>query len=541
MRLLVKQRLTIVMSIILALVLVACDSVNIGGVSEERTVRIVSGSENRTLEPIIQEWANQNNYAVEITYEGSLDIARRLRTGSVPFDGVWPANRLWLDYGDINNVTRHDESILRSPVVFGVKRSVADRLGWINNDNITMADILEATESGEIRFMMTSATQSNSGASFYFGALNAFAGNPDVISSEDLNNADVQDQIERILGTVNRSSGSSGFLADLFLQEYNRFDAMVNYEALIIETNQELLTQGREPLYAIYPVDGLAIADSPLAYVERNLEGKEEAFLALQEFLLSEEAQEQLLQAGRRTSNLGIQLDTADTQVFRPEWGIDVNRIIQPIRFPNSDTIGEALELYQTTFRRPSCTAYVLDFSGSMASNGESELKAAMRTLLDQNLASEYLLQGHPNDLSMVVLFSDFIRNQGQIDDWTVIGNDEADLRSLYLQIERQDAGGGTDIFSSTLFAMEELAEASADRNCLPAVIVMSDGQDGGGQLARLQRYIDGTENDVPVFFITFGDADPDQLRPISEQTFGRIFDGSDDLIEAFRSAKGYN
>lgn len=529
------------MSIILALVLVACDSVNIGGVSEERTVRIVSGSENRTLEPIIQEWANQNNYAVEITYEGSLDIARRLRTGSVPFDGVWPANRLWLDYGDINNVTRHDESILRSPVVFGVKRSVADRLGWINNDNITMADILEATESGEIRFMMTSATQSNSGASFYFGALNAFAGNPDVISSEDLNNADVQDQIERILGTVNRSSGSSGFLADLFLQEYNRFDAMVNYEALIIETNQELLTQGREPLYAIYPVDGLAIADSPLAYVERNLEGKEEAFLALQEFLLSEEAQEQLLQAGRRTSNLGIQLDTADTQVFRPEWGIDVNRIIQPIRFPNSDTIGEALELYQTTFRRPSCTAYVLDFSGSMASNGESELKAAMRTLLDQNLASEYLLQGHPNDLSMVVLFSDFIRNQGQIDDWTVIGNDEADLRSLYLQIERQDAGGGTDIFSSTLFAMEELAEASADRNCLPAVIVMSDGQDGGGQLARLQRYIDGTENDVPVFFITFGDADPDQLRPISEQTFGRIFDGSDDLIEAFRSAKGYN
>ena len=33
---------------------------------------------------------------------------------------------------------------------------------------------------------------------------------------------------------------------------------MVNYESVVIETNQELLKEGREPLYAIYPVDGLA-------------------------------------------------------------------------------------------------------------------------------------------------------------------------------------------------------------------------------------------------------------------------------------------
>src|SRR5690606_9020267 len=108
--------------------------------------------------------------------------------------------------------------------------------------------------------------------------------------------------------------------------------------------------------------------------------------------------------------------ENADISVFRPEWGIDVNRVIQPIRFPNSEVIGEALELYQTTFRRPSCTAYVLDFSGSMANNGEDDLKAAMRTLLDQNLAADYLLQGHPSDLSMVVVFSDYIINQFDIE-----------------------------------------------------------------------------------------------------------------------------
>lgn len=521
---------------LLALMLGACSP----AANPTRTLDIVSGSENRTLEPIIQQWASDNNYTINMTYLGSLDIARLLRTGSVPYDAVWPANRLWLDYGDINNITRHSESIIRSPVVFGLKRSVAERLDWTDGADVFLQDILDATESGEVRFMMTSATQSNSGASFYFGALNAFAGSPEVITSDDLNDPDVQTQVSRILGTVDRSSGSSGWLADLFLQEYDRFDAMVNYEAVLIETNQELQTQGRDPLYAIYPVDGLAIADSPLAYVERNLENKEDVFLELQAFLLTEGTQRQLLAAGRRTSTLGIQLSDADREVFRPEWGIDVDRVIQPIRFPNAAVIQEALNLYQTAFRRPSCTAYVLDFSGSMGGAGEADLKAAMRTLLDQNIAEQYLLQGHPRDLTQIVLFSDRIRNP-DLENWRVDGNDPEALRELYLQIEGTSADGGTDIFGATRVAMQELEQLRQDRDCLPAVIVMTDGQDGGGQLPALQRYIESTENEVPVFAITFGNANEAELLPMTTLTAARLFDGTEDLIEAFRQAKGYN
>ncbi|MEL6406140.1 MAG: substrate-binding domain-containing protein [Chloroflexota bacterium] len=522
---------------LLALLLGACT-----GASDNpaRTLTIVSGSENRTLEPIIQTWADQNNYNIEITYLGSLDISRQLRTGNIAFDAVWPANRLWLDYGDISNITRHSESIIRSPVVFGLKRSVAERLGWTDGRDIFMRDILDATESGEVRFMMTSATQSNSGASFYFAALSAFAGSPEVISSDNLNDPTVQEEISRILGTVDRSSGSSGWLADLFINEYDRFDAMVNYEAVLIETNQELASQGRDPLYAIYPVDGLAIADSPLAYVERGLEDKEDIFLELQAFLLEENTQRQLLGEGRRTSTLGIQLSDADRDVFRPEWGIDVDRVIQPIRFPNAEVIQEALTLYQTTFRRPSCTAYVLDFSGSMVDNGEDELKAAMRTLLDQNIAQDYLLQGHPEDVSLVVLFETTILNR-DFDDWIVEGNDPAELRDLYLQIEDESAGGGTNIFGAALEAYQELEDIREDRDCLPSVIVMTDGADREGLYGDFERYISRTENDIPVFAITFGNADEEELIPMTDLTFGRLFDGTEDLIEAFRSAKGYN
>ena len=46
---------------------------------------------------------------------------------------------------------------------------------------------------------------------------------------------------------------------------------------------------------------------------------------------------------------------------------------------------------------------------------------------------------------------------------------------------------------------------------------------------------------DVPVFSITFGTADPTQLEELAEATGGRVFDGTQDLTEAFRSVKGYN
>lgn len=259
---------------------------------------ILSGSENKRLEPILKRFGEKNGLNLRVDYLGSVDIMLQLQGGAAAYDAVWPANSLWVDLGDTQKLVRHQASIMRSPVVFGVKRSVAQRLGWVGKD-VTVHQILQAAESGRLRFMMTSATQSNSGASAYLGFLYAFAGNPEILTRAQLRNPRVREQVRRILGTVNRSSGSSGWLKDLFLQKYDQYDAMVNYEALVIEANQQLVAQGRDPLYAIYPVDGLAIADSPLGYVNHGDAGKEKRFLQLQEYLLSPEVQQQILGTGR--------------------------------------------------------------------------------------------------------------------------------------------------------------------------------------------------------------------------------------------------
>ena len=67
--------------------------------------------------------------------------------------------------------------------------------------------------------------------------------------------------MRNLLSGVDRSSGSSDWLKDMFVA--GDYDAMVNYECLIIQANQELEEQGKETLYAVYPYDGLSLADSP--------------------------------------------------------------------------------------------------------------------------------------------------------------------------------------------------------------------------------------------------------------------------------------
>lgn len=529
-------RKLLLMGLLLMIALVACNSSESDSeiTTTSAAFRIVSGSENENLEPIIMQFARDRGITIDMDYLGTLDIKIMLESGNVPYDAVWPANSLWLTLGDTNNLTKYEESIMRSPVVLALKKSVAERLGWVGTE-VTVDDILTAAEDEELRLMMTSATQSNSGASAYFGFLYAVSGSPDVLTSDNLHDPAVGEKIKRILATIDRSSGSSGWLRDLLLVEYDNFDGMVNYEALVIEANQTLITTGREPLYAIYPVDGLAIADSPFAYVDHGNADKEKLFQDLKTYLLSAPIQQQILATGRRVGTVGLNIENADPTVFNPDWGIDTTSVINPIRFPNAAVINEALNLYQTEFRKGSFTVYCLDFSGSMDGEGERQLEAAMKVLLDQQVASQYLLQASPNDVTIVLPF-----NNGVLANWRVEGNDPDQLLNLYSQISDYAPGGGTNIYDPVVRALDWIKMADS-QNYFPAIILMTDGRSGEGTFADVQAKYRALELDVPVFAITFGDADTSQLVEITDLTSGRVYDGTKDLIKAFRNAKGNN
>lgn len=493
------------------------------------TIRILSGSENEELETVIDECSQATGVEIEMDYKGSVDIMRELESGAEEYDAVWPASSIWLSMGDVDHLVKHSQSISMTPVVFGIRESLAEELGFKDKD-VSVKDILAAIQDGKMSFCMTSATQSNSGASAYIGFLYALLGKQEGMTVGDLQGERLRDDITGLLGGVERSSGSSDWLKDLFLKE--DYDAMVNYECLIIDANRQLESEGKEPLYIVYPYDGLSIADSPLGYVDHGDSQKEEAFQAVQQYLLSEEAQSQIEATGRRISANGVSDENRD--VFKEEWGIDTERILSPIQMPDSDVLMEALNLYQTSFKKPSLNIYCLDFSGSMEGTGETQLKDAMSQILLQENASKNFLQANAGEVNEVIFFDNTILDIERAAD----DSDEA-LAQLYQKVADFQIAGGTDIYNA---AAQALAEASSYdlEKYTPAIILMTDGV-SDYNYRTFQNAWDTLGIDVPVFSITFGAADPTQLEELAEATGGRVFDGTQDLTEAFRSVKGYN
>ncbi len=533
-----KNRNKIILTIAIVLVLLIIISVSFlvqgNGSSiftSKETLNILSGSENQVLEPILEEFEKENNVKVNMTYEGSVDIMQELQNGANNYDAVFPANSIWISMGDTNLKVKHQKSITTTPVVFGIKKSVAEKLGFVGTD-VTTKDILEKIQNKELSFMMTSATQSNSGATAYLGFIYALLGNPEVITSEDLDNETLKSDLTTLLSGVNRSSGSSDWLKDLFLQ--SDYDAMVNYESIIIDTNKELVAQGKEPLYVIYPKDGLGIADSPLGYIDNGNKEKEEAFLKLEDYLTSDEVKPKLLELGRRTS-YSINFENNNPDVFNSDWGIDTKKVLNVMKMPSADVIEKALNMYQTELRKPSLTVYCLDYSGSMYGEGVESLRSAMNMLLDQNEASKYMLQASGKDVTIVIPFDDEV-----LDVWKAEGNDATTLLNLRNEINNLEPQGGTNIYAPLVTAMDEILKYNSNDYTI-SIILMSDGQSNGGSIKEVEDKWNSSNLDIPIFSITFGDSDERELQGLADFSKARVFDGKKDLEKAFKQAKGYN
>lgn len=513
-----------------------------GQFSPATPLAIVAGSENRALEPLIQDWAQRNSVAATVTYLGSVDISREVAKGTDgAFDAVWPANALWIQLGDTEKVIKHSQSILRSPVVLGLRLSIAQDLGWIGREDVTVRMIEEAAAAGRFRLAMTSATQSNSGASAYFGLLSAMAGSPDVLTLDNLADTALQDRMRAFLSTVDRSSGSSGWLKDALVANPAAYDAMFNYESTILEANQALSAARLEPLYIIYPADGLSVADSPLAFVSKGDGAKEAAFLGLQQHLLLPETQKTLSALGRRSGLIGMEAEGADPAVWRKEWGADLARAIAPIPTPDAAVIAEALRLYQTELRKPSLTVWVLDVSGSMEGDPLAELKQAMDLILDKNTAAVNLLQPSRRDVTIILPFNN--DTQAPI---LLRGDDTAGMAAALQRVRSLQAGGGTDLYLALYRAMELIQPYAQDGTLgdyLPAIVAMTDGASDTVNresfLADVARRSFG--RDVPIHAIAFGAADEAQLTALTSGSIGRLFQSQDGLAEALRQAKGYN
>ena len=250
---------------------------NISNREYKQEFKLISSSENEDLEKILQEFAVKNDINLTIDYAGTIEIMDKLNSGE-KYDAVWTSNSIWLYMLDDNISIKNSKSTSINPVVFGIKKSKAQELGFIDKDIYTK-DILNAIQKGNLKFNMSSATQTNTGATAYLGFLSTLAGSPEVLTEENIESDKLKNNIKEVFSGVTRSSGSEEFLEEVFLN--GDYEAIVTYEASIISINKQLEKIGKEPLYVLYPVDGVSISDSPFAYIDNGNETKKEMFLNL--------------------------------------------------------------------------------------------------------------------------------------------------------------------------------------------------------------------------------------------------------------------
>lgn len=507
----------------------------------QTTLKVASGSENKEAAEAIQHAVDASGVAVELHYMGSLDIMELLEDGGEDYDVVWPASSIWVSMGDTGHLVKNAQSTSTTPVVLGVAKSKAIELGWADESGATKAvstsQVIDAVSAGTLSFAMTSATQSNSGASAYLAFLTALSGKDTPLTADDLADTTLQERMTALLLGVDRSSGSSDWLKDMVVRDPDAHPAMVNYESLVAQADKELEQQGHEPLLAVYPSDGIAISDSPLGYVDRG-QGKDAAFSSFQEALSSDDAKLLLERVGRRTG-LGGRLSFPDDdgvkQAFRADWGLSSDSsVLKAIPLPSADVTMDALELYQSKLRKPSLTIWVVDYSGSMNGEGKRGVVDGLTQALDSDQAAQSMVQPTSDDVNVFIPFSS--RVEGDI---TAVGSDTQELLDYASEL---NANGGTNIYAGLEAALSIARSSDVAAGRTVAIVLMTDGQSSTMDRDKFVKDYEASGLSVPVFSIMFGDAAPSQLDELSELTNGKTFDGrTGDLASVFRTVKGYN
>ncbi len=493
------------------------------------TFKLISSTENKDIENELKKFAKDEGINLEIDYAGTIDIMQKLNKGE-EYDAVWASNSIWLYMLDSTKVkTSNSKSTSINPVVFGITKQKAEELGFVNKDIYTK-DIVDAIKNGKLKFSMSNPTQTNTGATAYLGLLATLAGNPEVLRENNLEDENLKNDLTSLFTGLERSSGSEDFLEELFLK--GNYEAVVTYEFSIINMNKKLVAQGKEPLYILYPVDGVSISDSPLAYIKQGNGEKEEFFKKLQSYVLSDEGQKILASNGRRTWYGGVKNDV-DQTIFNKDWGIDTTKYIVPLKYPNTEIIKKALSMYQTELRKPVHTVFCLDYSGSMSGKGYTQLKEAMDYILDEQKASQDMLQFASKDKITIIPF-----NGKVIDVWNT--DNGVNTKELIEKISTLKPSGSTNIYDTSKTALEELKNDNLNTYNV-SVILMTDGMSNVGSYTELSEYYNRLGKSIPVYSIMFGDAYEYQLDEIAELTNAKIFDGKTDLLQAFKEVRGYN
>ena len=496
------------------------------------TLRVLAGSELKDVEPLVGQIRDATGVNLRFEYSGTLEGAERLTGGEGRPDLAWFSSARYLTLlaaaGGGEGRPVASERIMLSPVVLGVKRSVATRFGWAGDAKVTWRDVAAKARAGQLRYGMTNPAASNSGFSALVGVAAALAGTGDALRVQDIDERGLTD----FFTGQTLTAGSSGWLADAFVTGQGKLDGLINYESVLLGLNAS--GKLREPLELIYPEDGIITADYPLLLLDP---AKRAAYDKLVAYLRGPDVQRQLMTAtARRPAAPEVALD-----------GRFPRRVLVELPFPASiKVVDDLLLAYLNRIRRPAHTIYVLDVSGSMEGDRIEALRQTLVNLAgaDTSLTGRFASFRARERITIITFAGQVIDER----DFTVegAGPDAPGRAAIREHVAGLELHDGTAIFSAMRRAYQRAqVDAAADKGSFTSIVLMTDGENNQGisvdDFLGSLAVVAEPARSVKTFAIQFGEADPDELRRIVQTTSGAMFDANrGSLAAAFKEIRGY-
>jgi len=494
------------------------------------TLRVLAGSELKDVEPLLGDLRAATGVNLHFDYTGTLDGAERLTSGD-QYDLAWFSSARYLmlltEQGGRGRPVA-SERIMLSPVVLGVKRSVAGRFGWTGSKPVTWSDIAAKAKSGQLRYGMTNPAASNSGFAALVGVASAFAGTGGALQTKDIDTA----RLTGFFSGQALTAGSSGWLADAYVGAQDRLDGLINYESVLLGLNAG--GKLHEPLQLIYPKEGIVTADYPLLLMNTAKRAEYDKVVG---WLRSPDVQRRLMSTtARRPAVASVPADR--------RFG---TQVLVEVPFPASRAVvDQLLVAYLDKLSKPAHTIYVLDTSGSMEGDRIASLRSAFANLAgaDTSLSGRFA-RFRKRERVTILPFSD---QAGERRDFTVDATtpDSASLADIRRYVDSLQPEGGTAIFTALQQAYQAVAhDAAADRGYYTSVVLMTDGENKSGltvdDFLSWQQSLPEDTRAVKTFAIRFGEADAGELRRVADASGGRLFDASSGALQdAFKEIRGY-
>jgi Ca-activated chloride channel family protein len=488
-------------------------------------LRTLASDEIADLQPILADAAKATGVTVAITpttsLAGSKDVASG-RAGS-SYDATWFATNRYLAMTP-GALAELDSStvIMSSPVVLGLRRSVADRLGWAGKP-VSWTAIAEAAAAHRFGFGMSDPENSNSGLSALVCVATAVAGNGAALQPSGV--AQASPLLKGFFSGQTLKSSSSRVLVDDYLRvqgsdaQGGAVDGIIDYESTLLSLNAS--GRLREALTLIYPSDGVVTADYTLSLLGSAPPAAKDAYTRLVTYLRLPDSQRRIMQQTRRRPGLpGVPLDAdlAGRETFETP-------------FPGNSTVVDNLIIaYYGTLRRPARTVYVLDTSGSMKGDRLSALKAAIGLLTAPEPDST--APGSTFQTREQITFEPFSDTPRPASTFTVPAQDpQAALSQIGAFVAGLSANGGTAVYDALAAAYTTVAQqVAADPDRITTIVLLTDGENNAGRdlaaFTQFYRGLPAATASVPVYPILFGDTDNKEMAQLAQLTGGRTFDG---------------